>query len=356
MTDKEQLTPEQEKELFNQYVGQLNGTKEPIQLSEENKEDTNPAPEPEKVPENEEKVESKKEEVQSETQPEKETEEDPWETLVAGLPEEAQNKVRELIKDREDLKVREKRARGQVSYYHRASTKARQQLAELEQKLQTSSPNPNRPTNTEKTALPPKLKELAETDPVVFGALNELQEQERREREQLFEQHIRPIHQRAEIDRGLEITHALDTTIPNWRDVLFELNEDGEHVLNEQGQPLYNKYWSQFVQEQPFQVQQALLQPQSVEDAFWAFQQYGNWVNVRYQPQQQNQRAPVTDDTKKADKILQKRHDDLKKSPALTKTVPAAAMQQDPNSEDNQKYLFKEALSWIKTGKSREYK
>lgn len=352
MENQEQLTEEQTKELFDYHVKQIQGTKSEESLSNEVNQEPAPVvdettaqtPEANPAPENSPEQTDK---------PEEQKPDDP-QAFLNSLAPEVKDKVLGIIKERDYYNQRDLRLRNQVSAIDRRLQQERFQRAELEKKL--ASVQPTSPPSKDK--LPPKLQQLAEVDPIFIDALNEhkaLVEQELQSKfDKVLEAQLKPIYETREQEYQNRIISDLDQSVPNWRDVIFEV-ENGQPKLDDKsGMPIYNRYWVEFVNDQPEYVRNAVLDIKSADQAFWALNQFGQWANQRYgQPEQQTPVANIN----QADKIQQKRAQDLKKQSVKVSSVPAtAAIEDNPNSEEWQKYAFEEARKVIKGGKSKLYK
>jgi len=351
MDNQENLTEEQRQELFDGFVKKFQGTNSEETLSnsvnQESESVVNNSTEsiqekettPDTLPESTEKTEENKPD-------------DP-QAFLESLAPDVKEKVLGLIKERDHYSQRDLRLRNQVSAIDRRLQQERLQRADLEKKL--ASVQPSDPPTKDK--LPPKLQQLAEVDPNIVEALNEhkqLIEQELHAKfDKMLETQVKPIYETREQEYQNRIISDLDTSVPNWRDAIYEMENGQPKVDQKSGVPFYNKYWVEFVNDLPPRARDSVLQIDSTDQALWALNQFGQWATSRYgQPEQ----TPAAD-TSQADAIQRKRSQDLKTQPVKVSSIPAAISTEDnPDSEEWKQYAFNEAMKRLKGEKSKLYK
>lgn len=138
-----------------------------------------------------------------------------------------------------------------------------------------------------------------------FSALRK--QQMDREREQLEAQ------QREAVDN---FNRVLDSKWDNWRQVVYDHDEQGRMVVDEKNKaPRFNAGWQEYINAQPPGIAQAIVNISSAEDAIWAIDGYNEWLAKTgkiEQPEQASAAVVIPN----AEAIQKKREGDLKRKSA----------------------------------------
>lgn len=283
---------------------------------------------------------------------------------LAELPEETRTKIQALLDaEREkakDLQHRESSSRGRLSAFQRKAEEAARELAELKAQRQPSQP----PKSLKESATTPRLKELAESDPAYLEALDEALSLKRQEweeelkvRDAKLDGYIQQQNQVRQEEYNRSFTDQLDSKYENWREIVYKLDDSGNVVLNEDKQPIFSDQWAHCIREQPPALARAMLEVGTPEDALWAIDHHTGWLKSRGYIQGE---AQVTAPNPQADKIKEKREQDLKKGPVpKSASVPlstAPAVLTDYSDEKAIERLRKAARKAISEGKPDSYR
>lgn len=291
----------------------------------------------------------------------------PAETIVATdplaeLPEETRTKIQALLDaEREkakDLQHRESSSRGRLSAFQRKAEEAARELAELKAQRQ---PSPSKPL---KELDSPRLKELAESDPAYLEALEEALSHRDKEweerikaRDEKFDGYIKQQETARTEEYNHQFTEKLDSAYENWREIVYKVDSSGNVLLNEDKVPIFSDQWAHCIREQPPALQRAMLDVGTPEDALWAIDHHTNWLKTRGYIQGE---AQVTAPNPQADKIKEKREQDLKKGPVpKSASVPlstAPAVLTDYSDEKTIERLRKAAREALSKGKPDIYR
>jgi len=273
-------------------------------------------------------------------------EDDPL-SFLNDFPEDIKEKIKGKL---EPIALKAKRAEvleqqrrseyGRVAAYQGKYEQERRKREALELRLtapQSTQP-PNRaaitPNQSSQEYLDsPEFKELKEVDPrtakaiedklkqteqALLGNVNKLID-DRLQPVQAQQQHFERLKEQEIRARELSI---LDNEAPNWREVVYQINPTtGQPVIQQNGKPAFSAHWMAFANSQPSNFRTAVLDPSTPEDALASFELYSRWHSDPQQPWN----AQTTDyaQTNEADRIAQKRQQDLKRITPRTSRTPS---------------------------------
>lgn len=271
------------------------------------------------------------------------------------FPEEVREKVASLLK--QDRQHREKSDAGRLTAYQSKYEEASRKAAQLEAEIAALKKAPPKSLKD----ISPRFKELAEIDEEQVETLEELRKRIREEVQtelaeykkqmqapEIERQHMEQVRQQEEFVR------TMDSQCENWREIVFQTGEDGRVVVDKKNMPVFSEQWAHFVESKPPYLRDALVNIQSPDQALWAIQEHAEWLKSNGLIPEEAKPAPIAD----ADKILQKRQDDLKKvAPQKSNQIPLSqAPSENINDESHEKELRRLAREAIKKGDPSIYK
>lgn len=276
----------------------------------------------EAVDETAETVDSKSDDVTQDTSKETkkdevEEEDDP----LADLPEDWKEKVASQLKaakaESEKYKKKYDSDIGRINAYQSKYEESRRALIEKEQELAALKKTPPKAL---KDLDSPRIKQALETGEEGFVELmEEARAQTRKEMEaelsafkaQVAAQ-LNPLYEQRQHSVVDDFNRKLNERWDNWHQVVYEVDEKGNLLLDDQKQPKFNEGWQEYVLDQPPAVRAAIEAPQTAADAIWAIENYNDWLR---------RNGHIKDDTAagnsvtipNADAIQKKREADLRR-------------------------------------------
>lgn len=271
------------------------------------------------------------------------------------FPEEVREKVASLLK--QDRQHRDKSDAGRLTAYQSKYEEASRKAAELEAEIAALKKAPPKSLKE----LSPRFKELAEVDEEQVETLEELRKRIREEVQTELAEYKKQM-QAPEIERQHmeqakqqeEFVRTMDSQCENWREIVFQTGEDGRVAVDKKGTPVFSEQWAHFVESKPPYLRDALINIQSPDQAIWAIQEHADWLKANGLIAEEAKPAAIAD----ADKILQKRQDDLKKvTPQKSNQIPLSqAPSENINDESHEKELRRLAREAIKKNDPSIYK
>jgi len=271
------------------------------------------------------------------------------------FPEEVREKVASLLK--QDRQHREKSDSGRLAAYQSKYEEERRKAAQLEQEIAALKKAPPKSLKE----ISPRFKELAEVDEDTVETFEEFRKRMRDEILAELDEHKKAI-QAPEIERQQmeqarqqeEFVRTMDSKCENWREIVFQTGDDGRLVTDKNGNPLFSSQWDHFVKDTPPWERDALVNIQSPDQALWAIAKHTEWLRENGFVQEETP-PPVNAD---ADKILQKRQDDLKKvAPQKSNQIPLSqAPSEDISDEATEMRLRKLARESLRKNDPSIYK
>lgn len=231
---------------------------------------------------------------------------------------------------------------GRVAAYQRHYEEAKREREEAVRQLALLKQAPQKSL---KDATTPLLKEAAEFDPKFVDTLDEMRAQLKEEYDAQIAQlrtemssQVAPIYEEREHQRVQHFTQELESYAPNWKEVVYAVDDNGQPQKDANGVPMFSDGWAHCIREQPPELQQAMLNVQTPEGAKWALDTYKTWgVRNGYFDADPTPAAAIPN----ADAIQQKRKQDLTRSaPVKSNTVPLST---NPTEQwDNEKWVAAE--------------
>lgn len=288
----------------------------------------------------------------------KPSEPDPLE-FIKNLPDEIQAQIKDKV---EQLALKAKRAeilehqrrsdQGRVAAYQGKYEKERRQREELQLQLTAQRPQPQQPQQIQNPELDSaEFKQLKEVDPALAKAIEDKLAQ--REQQMLnyvngmIQQNLHPVQQQQEFlasqrEREVQLDElsVLDRETPNWKEVVYQLDQNGDPLIKD-GRVVESPHWAAFKSSLPNALRGAVDNSNTAEDALAALQMYHNWAyNHPEQPWNKNPQAPA--DTPQqptnnnADRIAQKRQQDLRRTTTVSKPMNSFAMNSHAHGDNDE--------------------
>lgn len=250
------------------------------------------------------------------------------------FPEEVREKVASLLK--QDRQHREKSDSGRLAAYQSKYEEERRRAAQLEQEIAALKKAPPKSLKE----ISPRFKELAEIDEDTVETLEELRKRIREEVQAELEEHKKALQapelerqQMEQIRQQEEFVKTMDSQCENWREIVYQTDDDGRVVVGKNGVPAFSKQWEHFVNDQPPYLRNLLVDVQSPDQALWAITKHNEWLRENGYIQDDTPATPTPNAD--ADKILQKRQDDLKKvAPQKSNQIPLSQAPSDDISDE----------------------
>lgn len=250
------------------------------------------------------------------------------------FPEEVREKVASLLK--QDRQHREKSDSGRLAAYQSKYEEERRRAAQLEQEIAALKKTPPKSLKE----ISPRFKELAEIDEDTVETLEELRKRIREEVQAELEEHKKALQapelerqQMEQIRQQEEFVKTMDSQCENWREIVYQTGDDGRVVVGKNGIPVFSNQWEHFVNDQPPYLRNLLVDVQSPDQALWAITKHNEWLRENGYIQDDTPASPTPNAD--ADKILQKRQDDLKKvAPQKSNQIPLSQAPSDDISDE----------------------
>jgi len=314
-------------------------------------------------------------------------------SFLNDVPENIREKIKSQV---EDLATKAKKAQileqqrrsddGRVAAYQRHYESERRKRQELELQLaNTSRPVVNPPN---RTSVPvsssltsqqlnqnylesAEFKELREADPRLAKAIEDrIQQREQalleqvdrliQERVQPAHQQLQELYQQQEIESQNQHLSVLDQEAPNWREIVYQHDPNtGQPVIDPRtGKQVFSMHWQAFMGSLPENLRRAVIDANTAEEGLVSLQMYENWRTHPSQPWNQTQQSSTASangshpsqqltnsnqshaTSNEADRIAQKRNQDLKRISTTAKNyVPpmsqASQFDVEPNRYTN---------------------
>ncbi len=291
-------------------------------------------------------------------EPIKPSEPDPLE-FIKTLPEEIQAQIKDKV---EQLALKAKRAeilehqrrsdQGRVAAYQGKYEKERRQREELQlqltaQRPQTAQQRPN--VNPEISSA--EFKQLKEVDPTLAKAIEDYNAQREQQLlnqvNSLIQQNLHPVQQQQEYlatqrEREVQLGElsVIDREMPNWKEIVYQLDPNGDPLVKD-GRVIESPHWTSFKNSLPNALRSAVDNSNTAEDALAALQMYHNWAyNHPEQPWNKNPQAPVEapqqSSNNNADRIAQKRQQDLRRTTSPSKPMNSFAMNTNAHGDNDE--------------------
>lgn len=318
------------------------------------------------------------------------TEPDPLE-FIKNLPDDIQAQIKEKV---EQLALKAKRAevlehqrrsdQGRVAAYQGKYEKERRQREELQ--LQLTAQRPQQQQQAAQVQNPEldsaEFRQLKEVDPALAKAIEDKLSQ--REQQMLnyvngmIQQNLQPLQKQQELqashqEREIQLNElsVLDRETPNWKEVVYQLDQNGDPLIKD-GRVIESPHWAAFKSSLPNALRNAVDNSNTAEDALAAMQMYHNWAyNHPEQPWNKNPQAPADTNqsiNNNADRIAQKRQQDLRRTTTASKPMNSFAMNSNAHGNDEpdpsdpaaverwRSKMFAKAVNAIEKGNPNLYK
>jgi len=276
--------------------------------------------------------------------------------FIKSLPAEIQGQIKDKV---EQLALKAKRAeilehqrrsdQGRVAAYQGKYEKERRQREELQLQLTAQRPQSaqQRPHSTPEISSA-EFKQLKEVDPALAKAIEDYNAQREQQLlsqvNNLIQQNLQPVQQQQEYlasqrEREVQLDElsVIDRQMPNWKEIVYQLDPNGDPLVKD-GRVIESPHWTAFKSSLPNALRSAVDNSHTAEDALAALQMYHNWAyNHPEQPWNKNPQAPVDAQqsipNNNADRIAQKRQQDLRRTTTASKPMNSFAMNSNAMSD-----------------------